>query len=152
MLGSLALGFTPTRASWERLRVFGLIKRTLPATPKRPTSGKLLAHARQNVVSFRENMGINLCIFKIGVTRNPALRYVSYVEKNFTSMWVIYSGDCVGEIHMLEAALIHEFQHCSGCRNSPNTGGEGALNRTDACGPFYLYVTGGRADQMKRVG
>ena len=97
-------------------------------------------------------MGISLCVFKIGVTANPARRYIAYLEKNFTSMWIIYMGDCVREIHMLEAALIHEFHSCSGCRNSPNTGGEGALNRKDSLGPYYLYITGGRADQNKRVG
>ena len=54
---------------------------------------------------------------------------------------------------MLEAALISEFHHVRGCKNAPNTGGEGALNRKDSGGPpFYVYVVGGRADQAKWVG
>ena len=67
-------------------------------------------------------------------------------------MWVIFSGDNAGEVHMLEAALIQEFHVCVGCQNSPNSGGEGALNRPCAVGPFFVYITGGRADQHKRVG
>ena len=151
-LEDLALHFTPTKLVWKRLAEHGLIHRVLPASPKRPTSGRLLAHARQNVVSFREHMGVSLCVFKIGVTSNPAQRYISYLQKNFTSMWIIYMGQSAEETHMLEAALIQEFHTCSGCRNSPNSGGEGALNRPGVKGPFFAYVTGGRADQNKRVG
>ena len=53
---------------------------------------------------------------------------------------------------MLEAALISHFEHCVGCRNTTGSGGEGALNRTTTCGPYYTYITGGRADQHRRVG
>ena len=97
-------------------------------------------------------MGIEVCVFKVGVTANPAQRFVSYRAKNFSAMWVVYTGDSAREAHMLEAALIQEFHVCSGCRNSPNSGGEGALNKEGAVGPFFAYVTGGRADQNKRVG
>ena len=151
-LDELATHFTPTKVFWEKLRVFGLINRSLPPSPKKATSEKVLAHARQNVVSFRESMGISVCVFKVGVTANPAQRYISYLAKNFSAMWVVYSGDCVREAHMLEAALIQEFHSCTGRQNSPNSGGEGALNRQQAVGPFFAYVTGGRADQHKRVG
>ena len=54
---------------------------------------------------------------------------------------------------MLEAALIAEFSKHVGCRNKDGTGGEGKINRdTPPVGPYYVYVTGGRADQSRRVG
>lgn len=56
-------------------------------------------------------------------------------------------------VHMLETALISEFHHVTGCRNAANTGGEGVgtrMSRPDP--PFFVYVTGGRVDQLKRVG
>ena len=69
-------------------------------------------------------------------------------------MWILCVHDNIGLIHMLEAALIAEHQHIKGCRNAANSGGEGALNRTSnqEGPPYYVYITGGRADQMKRVG
>ena len=39
-----------------------------------------------------------------------------------------------------------------GCKNAANSGGEGALNRKDMEPPFFLYVTGGAADQGRWVG
>lgn len=68
-------------------------------------------------------------------------------------MWVIFQGDDLGMIHMLEAALISEFHMASGCKNAANSGGEGGLNRKHHLGPpYFVYVTGGRADQAKWVG
>ena len=62
-------------------------------------------------------------------------------------------GNDLGLVNMLEAALISEFSQCTGCRNMANTGGEGGLNRqVRPHPPYFVYVTGGRADQPKRVG
>ncbi|CAK8995140.1 unnamed protein product [Durusdinium trenchii] len=53
---------------------------------------------------------------------------------------------------MLEAALVFEFHKHVGCRNQRGTGGDGALNRKDPSPPpYFVYVTGGRADQMRRA-
>ncbi|CAE7040423.1 unnamed protein product [Symbiodinium sp. CCMP2456] len=101
--------------------------------------------------AFRESMGISITVFKIGVTSNPVPRFVLYRTKHFTNMWVIHSSMDVKETHMLEAALILFYQDCVGCQNKPNSGGEGALNRKTAVGPFYTYIAGGRADQNKRA-
>ena len=97
-------------------------------------------------------MGIDLCVFKIGVTSHPVIRYVDYVKKNFTAMWVIFMGTCIKEVHMLEAALIASFRDATGCQNAPGSGGEGSLNRSKFSPPYFAYVSGGRADQHKRVG
>ena len=98
-------------------------------------------------------MGITICIFKIGVTACPAERFMDYLSKNFSCMWIIFQGEDLGMIHMLEAALISEFNMASGCKNAANSGGEGGLNRKHHLGPpYFVYVTGGRADQAKWVG
>ena len=76
----------------------------------------------------------------------------SPASRNYDAMWVVHESSDVQETHMLEAALISHFQSCLGCRNNPDSGGEGALNRSGAEGPYYTYVTGGRADKNKRLG
>ena len=119
----------------------------------RTTCGKILAHSRQQVALFRNHVGAALCVFKIGVTANPQERFQGFLAMNFTLMWVICKHDDLGLVHMLEAALVAEWHHCTGCRNAANSGGEGALNRPNHEGPpYYVYITGGRADQLKRVG
>ena len=117
------------------------------------TTGKILAHARQKVSSFRERHGDGLCVFKIGVTANPAQRWELYLKVNLTAMWIIFMHDDLSLVHMLEASLIALFCEIKGCRNKPNTGGEGALNRKCRPDPpYFIYVVGGRADQHKKVG
>jgi len=122
----------------------------LPVQGSSPTCGKILQHATKQVELFRKTMGSNICVFKVGVTSDPAVRFLDYRAKNFTSMWIVHTSNDLGLIHMLEASLVLQFHHCVGCRNAPNTGGEGGMSRMAP--PYYVYVTGGRADQFKRVG
>ena len=139
--------------SWETLERFDIANRTLKSHQLNPTCGKILTHCRAQVSAFRKSLGQELCIFKIGVTADPLVRFQDYMDKAYTNMWIVHVSDDLGLTHMLEAALISEFHLESGCRNSPGTGGEGGLNRKKHLGPpFYTYVTGGRADQFKRVG
>lgn len=95
-----------------------------------------------------------MCIFKIGITANPLLRYASYIDLGYTSMWLIHSSPSLGLTNMLEAALICEFATMVGCKNKPNSGGEGGLNRSSRAmlPPFYVYCVAGRADQPRWVG
>lgn len=138
---------------WQQLKPCCIHNRLPRSLGPTPTCGKILLHAKRQVSAFRESMGISLCIFKIGVTANPAERFMDYLLRNFSSMWVIFQGDDLGLIHMLEAALISEFQLATGCKNAPNSGGEGGLNRKRHLGPpYFVYVTGGRGDQAKWVG
>ena len=121
--------------------------------PQRPTCGKILSHSKHQVSAFRESLGVSLCVFKIGVSAAPVERFQDYTTKNYTCMWLIHVDNDLGLIHMLEAALISEFNACTGCRNAPGSGGEGALNRKTHQGPpYFMYICGGRADQMKRLG
>ena len=127
--------------------------KTLRNQGARTTCGKILLHARSQVAAFRQHMGADVCVFKVGVTTNPLERFKGYLAMNFTSMWLVCEHNDLGLIHMLEAALISEFHQCRGCRNAANSGGEGALNKAVHGGPpYFVYVTGGRADQFKRVG
>ena len=76
-----------------------------------------------------------------------------YRDQGFHSMWVLAVSPSVDLIHMLEAGLVMAFYKHVGCRNQKGTGGEGALNKKNrAPPPYFLYVTGGRADQARRVG
>ena len=139
--------------SWETLERFNITNRTLKVQQLKPTCGKILAHCKMQVAAFRKSLGQELCIFKIGVTADPLVRFQDYMAKAYTNMWIVFMSDDLLLIHMLEAALISEFSMVSGCRNAPGTGGEGGLNRKKHLGPpYYTYVTGGRADQFKWVG
>ncbi len=121
--------------------------------PREPTCGKILAYCKRQVIAFQESLGFGICVFKIGVTADPLERFQDYRAEAYTNMWIIHISEEKYLIHMLEAALIAEFNASSGCRNMPETGGEGGLNRKKHRGPpFYCYVVGGRADQPKRVG
>ena len=138
---------------WNQLKRCWLHNRTPRSPSCSSTCGKILEHSKRQITAFREHIGISICVFKIGVTANPAQRFMDYLHKNFTEMWVVYRGPDLGLVHMLEAALIDMFHQVSGCRNAARSGGEGGLNRKEHLGPpFYVYITGGRADQPKRVG
>lgn len=138
---------------WEHLRACNIFNKTMKSQPKQPTSGKILAHCKRLANAFRETMGVQLTVFKIGVTADPLTRFEAYKKLAFTEMWIIYCCDDLSLTHMLEAALISEFCMLTGCRNAVGSGGEGGLNRKNHLGPpYYTYSTGGRADQFKRVG
>lgn len=140
------------RTKCEHLQPPGLLWKCL-TIGERTTCGKILAHAKAQVTSLREGIGIRLCIFKIGITSNPSVRFDWYLERGYTCMWVIAASDNIGLISMLEAALISEYGHHVGCKNKLNSGGEGALQRCSPIPPpFYAYVVGGRADQNRWVG
>ena len=141
------------QVDWVQLLRFNIHNKTMKIQPTLPTSGKILAHCKRMVYAFRESLDVKLCVFKIGVTADPMNRFSDYMTKAFTVMWVLYISDDLGLTHMLEAALISEFHTSTGCRNAPESGGEGGLNRKKHLGPpFFTYITGGRADQLKRVG
>lgn len=114
-----------------------------------PTCGKILAHAKRQVAAFRQRMGNEVCVFKIGVTADPHVRFQDYLEKNYSTMWLISESNDLGMTHMLEAALVSDCSGIKGCRNHPETGGEGSLHRSDP--PFYVYLVGARADTFKSI-
>ena len=152
-LSVLAENYDPSCIPWEKLRELGLRDRTMPARPRGHTCGKILAHAKQQVQALREQVGIKVCIFKIGVSSNPLARFLSYAKQGYSHMWVICQSEHIPLVHMLEAALISELGSCAGCRNQPGTGGEGALNRSEPFDPpSFVYVVAAPADQPRWVG
>ena len=143
--------FTADGFDWGQLKSHGLFYRCQRS--EHMLCGKLLAHCKAQVSTLREEIGVRICCFKIGITSNPPLRFSTYLEKNYSCMWVIAVSKSVDQINMLEAAVISEFQKHVGCKNEPDTGGEGALNRKNRTKPpYYLYVTAGRADKSRWVG
>ncbi|CAL1138525.1 unnamed protein product [Cladocopium goreaui] len=131
---------------WDLVQSYGILTRVGKGSTG-VTAGKLLQHCIAEINYFRQHIGQKLCVFKIGVTSNPLCRFCAYLEKGFTAMTVLAVSNNVDHIHMLEAACISQFAKDIGCKNAANSGGEGALNRMDTEPPFFLYVTGGRADQ-----
>ena len=138
---------------WQLVRPYGLLNHCVRPTRTAFTCGKVLAHAKAQITAFRESVGVRVCIFKVGITSNPIKRYVDYIGKGYDRMWLISVSQSADTIQMLEAACIALFSSHVGCRNKPESGGEGALNRaTPPRPPFYLYVVGSRADQLRAVG
>lgn len=154
-LRQLGSSFAASTFDWGQVKGLGVFNRCSSFAKACPgmTCGKILAFASDEVTCFREKMGIKLCVFKVGVSSNPITRFASYQEQGFTAMNVIWVSDSVDLVHMLEAALVLQFHQHIGCRNQKGTGGEGSLNRKNRPPPpYYVYVTGGRADQFRRVG
>lgn len=151
---NLADSFDADSFDWSLTRSHGLINRCAQQPRSgQQTCGRILSRCKEKVTDFRENMGIRLCVFKLGATANPITRYIHYQKLGFTSMWIIHVSPSSDLVHMLEAALISEFGKHVGCRNKEGSGGEGALNRKDKPPPpYFMYITGGRADQHRNVG
>lgn len=152
-LTSLGEMFDGENFDWEVVRSYGLSNHCPKVTQKCAlTCGKVLARARHQIENFVASMGLQLCVFKIGVSSNPVLRFVSYLKKNYSDMWVVSKSCSVDLIHMLEAALISHYALYTGCRNQLGSGGEGALNRANPPRPpYFLYVVGGMANQPRRL-
>lgn len=144
----MALQFDAATFDWGMAKCHNLLNKCLGQTQRPPTSGKILAHSKEQAANMIEEVGASLCIFKIGVSANPLLRYASYLEMGYQQMRIIHTSPSLDSIHMLEAALISMFQDYPGCKNSPGSGGEGGLNRHKPVKPpFFVYIVGGRADK-----
>ena len=136
----------------QTLQALGIYDHSMK-TVSNPTAGKILSHCKSKAICLREKIGIRLCIFKIGVTADPVSRFDMYRDKGFTTMWILAKSDSVDLVHMLEAALISEYHKHVGCKNKEGSGGDGALNRKPpAPPPYFVYISGGRADQARWVG
>ena len=115
----------------------------------RPTAGSVLQHCKQRILRFLHTIGSGLCVFKIGYTSNPLIRFQSYASANFSVMELLHVTDTKGVAEMLEAALIDQFMTVTGCRNE-KPGGEGPGHVQAS--HYFVYIVGARADQAKRIG
>lgn len=153
MLRSIMENHNRDNMPWDKLKLCSLHDRTLRSQAASTTCGRILLHSQRQIDAFRERIGISVTVFKIGVTSSPMERYMDYLCKHFTEMWIIYRGSDLGLVHMLEAALIAQYHTVSGCRNASHSGGEGALNRKVPLDPpYFVYVAGGRADRFVPFG
>ena len=98
-LEKLGMQFDPGDILWKILASYGLLNRIMPRKRPKPTAGKILQYARQQIAAFRENMGLQLCIFKIGATANPVIRYIDYKTKNRCHVGDLGKQLCTGNAH-----------------------------------------------------
>lgn len=145
--------FDASTFDWGMVNKCGLHNRCIKNQLERQlTCGKILQHAQDQITNFREQIGIRVCVFKIGVTSNPRQRYASYVGKGYTRMHLISVSQSADLTQMLEAALVSQFSAHVGCRTAAGTGGEGALNRPiPPPPPYFVYIVGARADQRRSI-
>lgn len=147
---SLGANFNGSSFDWSHVRDLGLLNHCINMQT-RVTCGKVVAHCKNQVKCLIEKF--YPCCFKIGVSGNPLNRFAAYIQKNYSTMWLICVSHSSDSVHMLEAAIISEFYSKSGCQNKPESGGEGALGRTNPPPPpYFVYIVVGRADQGRRVG
>jgi hypothetical protein len=134
---------------------YGICHKSL-VTKRAVTAGTILDRSAKHVQQFRERMNINLCVYKVGMTTNPLVRWHSYKQDGYDLMSLLHVSASKGLIDMLEAALIREHMGNTGCRNI-RLGGDGPSSRKRDCEAsalthFVCYVVGSRADQHSRIG
>ena len=113
------------------------------------TAGVVLQRCLTQASNFRDRMGRKVCVFKLGLTSNPVVRFDFYREGNYTHMSLLHVSSNLGLIQMLEAALIAANLGETGCRNQ-KYGGEGPPCFEDE--PYhFVYIVGARADKFKPI-
>ena len=112
------------------------------------TAGTILQRCFCQIDQFRNRMGRSVCVFKVGLTSNPLVRFSFYKEANYMHMTLLHVSTNLGSIQFLEAALIAAHVSELGCRNQ-KYGGEGPpVSEEDF---HFVYVVGARADQFKPI-
>ena len=117
-------------------------------------AGKVLQHCEAVIKKLRmQTGGLELVIFKIGITHECSRRFKLYKEKGWDRMVVMYQSDELGAIEMLEAALISRHCHLKQCRNVLR-GGEGMRDnmfQPKFEPPYFCYCVSARADRPRWV-
>jgi hypothetical protein len=114
------------------------------------TCQDILSHCRSEIDRFIESLGNQVCVFKIGISRDLPNRFQMYEKEGYTHMTGLHVTNQLPLVEMLEAALIMLYRERRGCRNVA-LGGEGMRGR-NLSQPFYCYVAGARADRMSWIG
>ena len=113
------------------------------------TAGTVLQRCLTNIEKFRSRMTRSLCVYKLGLTTNPLLRFHFYTHRNYSKMTLLHCTPEIGVAQMLEAALISNHISEKECRNE-RFGGDGP-NSVDHEGPHFVYIVGARADGGKPI-
>ena len=96
---------------------------------------------------------MQLVLFKIGITHAYAARFELYKDKGWDRMVTIHKSNDLGQIEMLEAALISHHCKEQQCRNVLK-GGEGMRDKSSNpkfAPPYFCYCVLARADQARWV-
>ena len=137
----------------EQERMFedhGISIAYLPCSQRlKATAGTILKRCSTKVECFRNRMGRTVCIFKIGLSSNPLIRFEDYKERNYSEMSLLHVTQNMGEAQMLEAALIAQNIGEKGCRNE-KLGGDGP-NHLSPQSFYFVYVAGAQADSLKAI-
>ena len=122
------------------------------------TASKILWHCIGVVNAVREEHGgRQLCVFKIGLTANPAQRKRSYLQQNFKGFVIIHrvtQETLLGMLEMLEAALIAEFYDNQRCCRNKQLGGESMRNKLFEPRfppPYFAYCAATNAAQKEPI-
>lgn len=115
---------------------------------KKSTAGTILQRCLTQVECFRCQMNKAVCVYKIGLTTNPLLRFHFYALGNYTKMSLVHVTDNMGLAQMLEAALISKHMGEAGCRNE-RFGGDGPTSNNEDL--HFVYIVGARADGRKPI-
>ena len=105
-------------------------------------AGAVLLHVTSWIDRLLE-VSEGLCVFKVGLTRDPAARWSHKVygydkdADKFAGMLVLAESSSGLGIGFLEAAVIAKYAGTAGFRNIAS-GGEGLA--PDVVGPFFLYL------------
>ena len=117
-------------------------------------AGRALQHCRAAIKRLRiEHGGMELVMFKVGITHDCSSRFGLYEEKGWDHMAILYQSDELGLIEMLEAAVISHHCHEKQCRNICK-GGEGLRHKTGNPKfepPYFCYCVFARADRARWV-
>ena len=115
----------------------------------RATAGTVLQRCLTNVERFRNQMNKRLCVYELGMTTNPLLRFHFYSRGNYSKMSLLHVTTDTGVAQMLEAALIALHISERECRNE-RFGGDGP-STSHHDGPHFVYIVGARADGNKPI-
>jgi hypothetical protein len=122
---------------------------------ERITEGRLLEHFIAMSLRIRDANGDQLCVYKFGITANPAHRQTFYFAENYTYYEVLHASHLLESVSWPEAFLIQYFKQLGvgSCRNI-RLGGDGALSLKagDPNQVFFLYMACGRADSGRPIG
>jgi hypothetical protein len=119
---------------------------------------KILGHCKQQVHQMRLRCGgIDLCVFKIGITARPHERRNCYEQRNYSFFKIIHIAEMpenLVQIELLEAALIDVYS--DGERKCRNKRGGGESMRTKLWTPrfpppYFCYVAASPANQRKSI-
>lgn len=123
--------------------------------PNRPLlAGKVLEHCQSVIRRLRvEAGGLELVIYKIGITHECSSRFELYRQRGWDRMTIMFKSDNLALVEMLESALIAHHRDTKQCRNVAR-GGEGMRDKNfnpKFDPPYFCYCVIARADRPRWV-